>query len=283
MKKLLIFLLYIGCLLSSCDLFYNDVSGYLDTQEVLNDYVGADLVFRLLDDGTYSISGVGSQFSGTLTIPEYHNGKLVVAIDSYAFKDNSRITAVYIFSNITIGKAAFQGCSNLKAFVSPHLQNSVSESMFESCTSLEVVDIGTHVTTINDSAFADCKKITSIIIPHTVDNISSSSFTACEMLKVYVDDAKPTSGYGDAGWDSDIIEVYYDGDWCNITFDSKGGNYISPMAVNAGATVEDFPKPSKNGYNFVGWYIDLTFSGKTVNSVTAGNKGEDVLLFARWE
>ncbi len=277
MKKIILFCL-ICTMFASCKLFTTDVSGYL-RPVVQNE--NKQLEFFLSGDGlSYYVRGT-AYTRGNVYMPSEYNGKPVTAIDAQAFKNNESITSFYSLSNITIGKAAFQGCSNLEAFVAPYLQNSVSESMFESCTSLEVVDIGTDVTTINASAFANCNKITSVIIPRSVNNISLNAFSGCTMLKAYVDSSAPTSGDVGSGWDSGL-QVFYDTDWCNITFDSMEGSYISSIAVEVGDIVEDFPAPIKNGYTFVGWY-EGNYSGKTVNSVTAGNTGEDVMLFAHWE
>lgn len=67
---------------------------------------------------------------------------------------------------------------------------------------------------------------------------------------------------------------------CNnltITFDSNGGSEIESVKE----TVKTEPKPSKDGYTFVGWYETKDFSSEKV--VFPYTTTKNVTLYAKWE
>lgn len=81
-------------------------------------------------------------------------------------------------------------------------------------------------------------------------------------------------------WDSDVDpfvdelpeETYYD-----VTFDSNGGSNVSNQKVKEGNIVTKPEDPKKEGYTFLGWYLDdeeFDFDQKVLNNIT---------LTAKWE
>ena len=75
----------------------------------------------------------------------------------------------------------------------------------------------------------------------------------------------------DGGKDGEESEVYY-----TVTFNSNGGEEISPKLVKKGSTVDEPAAPTRDGYVFDGWYHG-TREWSFVYSVT-----EDMTLDARW-
>lgn len=69
-----------------------------------------------------------------------------------------------------------------------------------------------------------------------------------------------------------------------VTYHKNGGtienesNYTS-YAYGAGLTL---PKPTRSGYEFMGWYTDQNFKGSAVSAITATDK-EDKTFYAKWE
>jgi len=56
-----------------------------------------------------------------------------------------------------------------------------------------------------------------------------------------------------------------------VTFNSDGGNTISPITVDWGSTVSEPTKPTKSGFTFLGWYTGTTqfsFNSPIKSSVT---------------
>ena len=75
----------------------------------------------------------------------------------------------------------------------------------------------------------------------------------------------------DGNKDGDESEIYY-----TVTFNSNGGEEISPKLVKKGATVDEPTNPTRDGYVFDGWYHG-TRRWAFSFSVT-----EDMTLDARW-
>lgn len=100
-----------------------------------------------------------AKFTGNMpkvVIPEYVEGKPVVAIAKGAFEDcNSLLELVMPESIATINGSAFKNCSNLKAM---HISNNVAQlvsTSFEGCVSLEEVNIPDNVTDVNYRMLVD--------------------------------------------------------------------------------------------------------------------------------
>ena len=64
-----------------------------------------------------------------------------------------------------------------------------------------------------------------------------------------------------------------------VTFDTKGGNDIAPVTVNAGEKVATPTTPVRDGFTFDGWYVDDTSAVKYnfEDSVT-----NNITLYAKW-
>lgn len=65
-----------------------------------------------------------------------------------------------------------------------------------------------------------------------------------------------------------------------IEFDTTGGSLIATIEANKGDLVDEPSQPLKDGYNFVQWYYDSSFSEKVIWPITLN---DDLVLFADWE
>ena len=65
-----------------------------------------------------------------------------------------------------------------------------------------------------------------------------------------------------------------------VTFDSQGGSLVENKTVNNGSKVDKPTDPTKEGYNFMGWYTstDYTNEWKFASSIY-----ESMTLYAKWE
>lgn len=75
----------------------------------------------------------------------------------------------------------------------------------------------------------------------------------------------------EARWIKEGAEIY------TVTFDSNGGTTLNSIEVEENTAVSSLKEPIKEGYEFVGWFID----GKLVTTNTKITK--DVTLIAKWE
>ena len=167
----------------------------------------SELTFVLNDEGTgYIVSDCLETASGTLSIPETHNGKPVVEIGREAFLNCSKLTGVTIPSGVnTIGWYAFSGCTGLTTLSIPDSVTTIDwfafsncsgltsvvigdgvtcidAAVFSGCTNLSTVTLGNGITSIGWSAFKGCTKLTSINIPNSVQIIDRYAFYGCDGL-----------------------------------------------------------------------------------------------------
>ena len=85
------------------------------------------------------------------------------------------------YSVTSIGRYAFQGCSNLISVVIPNTVTSIERMAFESCTKLSNVNIPNSVNSIKEFAFSGTK-LTNVVIPNSVTSIGESAFEYCDNL-----------------------------------------------------------------------------------------------------
>lgn len=131
------------------------------------------LSFALLSDGTYEVTGRGTNTDNYLVIPAEYNGKPVTSIGARAFyQENSKITKVVVIpSSIkTIKEYAFYEAST----VSNH--SNLEEVIFKGESSLEY---------IGDYAFYCCDSVLfkSFTIPKSVTYIGEAVFQSCISLE----------------------------------------------------------------------------------------------------
>ncbi len=128
-----------------------------------------------------------------IEVPATIEGKPVVAIDYFAFSENTIITSVKLNENLLVirggttnyHKGAFFGCENLRSVTIPDSVIKIDDCAFEGCTNLEEVEIGRNskLEIIGEYAFANCKKLENIYVPDSVRTVEAGAFAACTSLK----------------------------------------------------------------------------------------------------
>jgi uncharacterized repeat protein (TIGR02543 family) len=81
------------------------------------------------------------------------------------------------------------------------------------------------------------------------------------------------SGLVGCGTGEPVVETY------TVSFETNGGNIISPMVYSGEAL--DLPTPQKAGNIFDGWYDNVDLTGTSV--VSPYTPTEDITLYASWE
>ena len=189
------------------------------------DYVEPELIstpdeyfeFTLREDGTYSIKAKNvNNMPSEVVIPSTYNGKVVTAIDSYAFVQCLALTEIIFPDSITtIGDYAFKYCICLNEIMIPESVIFIGDYAFANCDSLTKIEVDKNneyyksidgnlyskdgkkiiqysigkkddlfeiplgVTIIGKGAFSGCEYIDGISIPNSVTNIGDEAFSGC--------------------------------------------------------------------------------------------------------
>ena len=149
------------------------------------------LIFSLNSDGqSYSVSGVSAYGDGNIVIPSTYMDKPVTGISEYAFNEefkdtwSSGIRNVYIpDSVVSIGKNAFNKCSELVSVTGGNNVETIGEYAFNECKQLKSFVISDKVKIIAKYLFNFCEKLESVTIGDNVTFIDEYAFSACASLK----------------------------------------------------------------------------------------------------
>ena len=157
-----------------------------------------DGVAYTLRNGNYIVSGWDEDNPS----PKIHilgevNGLDVVAIDAWAFADNTTLEYVIIDEGITsIGYNAFDRCAALKQVLMPE-----------------------GLETIGEEAFAFCSALSTVVVPSTVIDIASHAFWQC-------------TGVTDAYFLMDEVETLERFGWWDGVFPQPGEDEHGGMEFN---------------------------------------------------
>ena len=184
-----------------------------DSLETISEYALADLPtlqilliplsVKTIDEtafeGTENIDGIsfiGECDSFNFNVYSTFNAKKLTQvlfhkakhIGDNVFKDCSSLSR-FVFYNyitlLTIGKSAFEGCSQLTTFICPLNVTSIGEGAFKGCKSLKNINIqASQITKIDKEVFLQCSSITSIILPPNLEIIDDHAFETCTSLNL---------------------------------------------------------------------------------------------------
>ncbi len=163
--------------------------------------------YALGKDGAAILEYTGD--ATALTIPDEIEGKAVVAIAAYAFRNHTELVTVDIPKSVVyIGEYAFNGCTSLTEIVIPDGVTAIRQSTFGDCYNLKSVTLGTGVKSIGDVAFNNCTRLTDIVLPEGLESIGWSAFGSCHSLARIVIPESVTVIEGYAFNGSSIIIIY---------------------------------------------------------------------------
>ncbi len=143
----------------------------------------------------YEVSGYTGE-EGTVYIPDFHNGKPVLAIGNAAFKNNAVVTSIYLPYTISvIGNEAFYNCDTLVSFNTrlDGMLQSFGKLSFADCDALTAAEFGNNVTEIGENAFIDNNSLKTIIFGKSISVIGNSAFENCDFIETLYFPATLTS------------------------------------------------------------------------------------------
>ena len=148
-----------------------------EEEGIANGSCGEGLQWRLLEDGTLTITGTGPMYR--YSMPENSSDP-----DTPWCQYRQSITKVVIQSGATtIGEYAFHGCTALTDITIPESVTDIGKLAFYNCPGLTVLTIPEGVTTIGSAAFRRCSGLTKVTLPESLTTIGKITFFDCTGLK----------------------------------------------------------------------------------------------------
>ena len=229
-----------------------------------------------------SVTTIGQQtFQGCTNLTSVNIPDGVTVLTSSLFNGCTGLTSITIPSSvITIEQSVFSGCTGLTSVTIPGGGGymSIDSQAFGGCTGLTSVTMLDGVRTIRGSAFNGCTGLTSVTIPYTVMTLESNAFYKCtNLVTANVFKSKTLTGY-EFPTTTEVVRY----DIFTISFDSMGGDAIQSIERMTGEEYGDLPVPTREGYQFSGWYYtesDGTITGPVGSGWTAFM---DLTLWAKW-
>ena len=226
---------------TKCDYYYTtkiEATGVHNVQNGVCTVCGGrestpGLEYSQNDDGTYTVTGIGTCTETEIVIGIYNN-RDVTTIGDQAFYNCFKLTSIELPNSLTtIGYNAFYGCDSLTSIVIPKGVTAIGDSAFSgrtSLTSITVADdnknyksvdgnlyskdgktfiqyamgkadttfaVSEGVTTIGEWAFYNCTSLKSIDLPNSLTTIGDDAFSYCTSLEsIELPDSLTTIGDG---------------------------------------------------------------------------------------
>lgn len=212
--------------MAGCDFYWHKTAGTLEELDIAGvTIVGGDPV----------VIALGSDPTNPVVIPARDNALSEELFTSTSIRHivmPESITAIYsafsgaaLEGTVTVpegveilGEYAFEGCSNVEAFILPSTlrdidnprkpnKSAIGASAFANCTSLKNLTLPAGVTLIKGGTFANCT-FTSFTLPATVDFIDYGAFDGCTSLRdIIVERQEPATLYYEAFHGVDLSNV----------------------------------------------------------------------------
>jgi len=153
---------------------------------LLSATISIGLEYDFCRDGTATVTSIGSCTDSHIVIPQFVEGKTVVAIADNAFAGKSEILSVKLPCSVTsIGKKAFAWCRGLELVIANGLLE-IGDKAFMGCDCLSDLGLGKRIRKIGSKAFAYCPSLTSAHLPDSIREMGSSVFEGCQNLDTVV-------------------------------------------------------------------------------------------------
>ena len=157
---------------------------------------GVFMQFRVISleektcETTYTSSFSGSVtkaidqgYEGMVTIPSEVDGYKVVRIGDESFAACMLSTVIIPNTIKSIGRSAFNNCTNLSQIEMSESVAKIGTSVFSDCTSLEDVILSNQIDTIPYNAFFGCSALKTINFPEELKCIEIAAFSGCVALE----------------------------------------------------------------------------------------------------
>ncbi len=157
------------------------LSSYADT--VQKDFICGEFKYRVLEDGTASITGFSStngmhiSMLKDIEIPATVDEYPVTMIEQRAFFDKDYIHSVVIPEGVvTIDDYAFMHCGALDTVKLPDTMRVIGRAAFSRCERLTDINLPEGLSVIKKNAFNWCRNLRKVDIPSTVVEIGDHAY-----------------------------------------------------------------------------------------------------------
>ena len=162
------------------------------------------------DESYYTVTGLGTETSDTITVPAVHNGLPVKEIDRFVFMDAHHIKKVVLNEGLEkIGASAFKNCSALETVIIPESVTVIGDEAFYGCPKADICCVAEE----KPSAWSDSWVQSDNYVTWNSDNVyvlnednKSYSFTSCgqpltdvKILSEY--NGRPVTGISDSAFE----------------------------------------------------------------------------------
>ncbi len=262
------------------------------------------LEYSLSNDSTYYIlTGIGSCTDSEIVIPPTYQSLPIKEIASYAFRDQ-KITSLTTSNNLTtIGRYAFDGCTELKEITLSKDVFSIAFYAFSDCEKLDtiVVDTANPYYTVEDNVLftkqgADIEgtklteKIlvvyplgslkTSYTIPDDVVYIAPCAFLSCNNLKnIEISEGVSTIGNAAFSYCKNLESIVIPDSVISIESEAFSG-CGSLWDITIGSAVTSIGKNAFSGtayyYDALNWRKGLLYIGNYLISANSGQLSAEI-------
>lgn len=173
------------CVFSGCDFLIDKITGAA-VEIALENHVDSQGVFyQILDDCSgFVVKNYDKTIGQTnIVIPDTCRGLPVVAIEHKAFYGAEHLESIVIGNNVKeLDWSVFEDCTNLKKVTLGSSLTEISTNAFRN-TGIESIVIPEGVSEISFYAFADCPNLKKVTVPKSVTTICSGAFENCYALE----------------------------------------------------------------------------------------------------
>ena len=269
-------------------------------------------------DGNYDQTIGDYAFTGT-KLTSFNMPKRLISIGTGAFSDCTTLKSLTVNNAIqTIGNYAFKNCTgltgtlSLPASLTTLARNNYNGPFENTGYSTVIIADGYEDLYVGGDSFFGCKNLKKVVLPGRTTNLTSTAFNNCPKLEsltikdIVVGDTFETlpevkcDGYAFDGWYTpngnkaattteianagvNIVYSKWKANEYTLRFNAMSGTVsTSSKKVTYGSKYGTLPTPTRDKYEFVGWYTDRN-GGEKVTSNTIVNHASDRWLYAHWE
>ena len=174
---------------------------------------------------------------GDIVIPRIVNDKMVTALGSHCFAEDTTVTSVVTSSPLwTVGEYAFLNCTSIESFECNFALKEIGVGAFSGTTALKSINLETSViTVVRPHAFMS-SGIEQVILPDTCTEIMHDAFSQCASLQKILIPRSVVTIDPDAFTRSDSMVIYcYTDSAAHQYAEEKGIDYVlldAPVEVD---------------------------------------------------